>query len=227
MEMLRLEQRSKRVGEPLKENYVRIEIDLTTARDNEALHIAGDYLAVADFDGSPSTTYFKLNHKHSRKIYPNEVEKIQATFGGIYLTNAAEAGKKLVLYVGRAVYIFPSSVGKTKLLESDGTLMTPVQDKRFISHTGGHLKVTLATAATAQVVSATSIKVRWAIIGVEDYNIRWAFGTPVTATKVGQRVTKANYITLENCDLSEIKFVNETAGAGELPVLNIEYITEA
>lgn len=129
--MLRLEQRSKRAGEPLKEEYTRIEIALDAARTDEELHIAGDFISIASFDGTATTTYFKLNHRHSKKIYPAEIEKVHATYGGLYLTNAAEAGKKLVIYVGRAIFIYPSAAGKVKILKADGTNIDPAEDGEY------------------------------------------------------------------------------------------------
>ena len=128
-EMLRAEKRAKKEGEPLKEQYGRIEIDLGIARDDEQMHLSGDLITVGDFNGTSPTTFFKLNNRHSRKLYPGEIEIIKGEFGGIYLTNAAEAGKKLVLYIARAIYIYPSSAGKVKLLKTDGTGINPATDE--------------------------------------------------------------------------------------------------
>ena len=76
-------------------------------------------------------------------------------------------------------------------------------------------------------VIATSKKVKWALIGVEGFNARWTFGnTCARATAIGQKVNAGGYIALEYCDLSEIYFVNAEAGAGELPIFQIEYVEE-
>ena len=131
LEMLRQEQRSKRQGEPLKEQYVRVEIDLSTAREDEEVHISGNLITVASCDGGATTTFFKLNNKHSRKIYPSEASRVAGNFGGVYLTNSAEAGKKLILYIGRDIYIFPSKAGATKLLKADGTTINPGEASEY------------------------------------------------------------------------------------------------
>lgn len=130
-EMLRLEARSKREGEPLKEQYGRIEIDLSAARDDEELFISGNLVTIAACDGAATTTYFKLNNKHSKKIYPSEVARVGGNFGGLYLTNAAESGKKLVLYIGRDIYIFPAKAGANKVLKVDGTPIDPSPEGEY------------------------------------------------------------------------------------------------
>jgi len=224
LELLRAEQQAKRMGEPLKEQYGRLVIDLGTARTDEELHVSGDSIIVATFDGGATTTHFKLNHKHSRELYPGEVEKIYANFGGIYMTNAAEPGKSLVLYIGRALFIFPSSAKKVKILDPDGTNITVAHDERFKSHTGKHIKKTLAVADTAEFVTATETKVRWAIIGVEQYDLRWGFTDVSRSPGVGQIVSAGGYITVEFCDLSKLKFVN--TNVGQTPTLQIEYVEE-
>jgi len=225
-ELLRQEARSKKAGEPVKEQYGRIEIDLDTAHEDEALHISGNQITIAFCDGTASTTYFKLNHKHSRKIYPTEITKVEGNFGGIYLSNAAESGKKLIIYVARDIFIFPARAEANRILKTDGTTIDPVQDKRFKSHTGGHLKVTLATLDTAQVLTATSTKVRWAIISSKDYAFRWGFSSTIKqSTAIGQYISNGGFLSVENCDLSEIYFID---GDGtNKPTLQIEYVKEA
>jgi len=130
-ELLKQEARSKKEGEPIKEQYGRIEIDLGTAREDEELHISGNQITMASCDGAATTTYFKLNHRHSRKLYPSEIEKVLGNFGGIYLSNAAEAGKKLILYVGRDIFIFPSKAGANKILKADGTTIDPAPEGEY------------------------------------------------------------------------------------------------
>jgi hypothetical protein len=107
-ELLRAEAKAKKAGEPVKEQYGRISIDLSTARTDEELHISGNQITIALCDGGATTTYFKLNSKHSRKLYPHEITKVLGNFGGVYLTNAAESGKTLTIYLGRDIFIFPA-----------------------------------------------------------------------------------------------------------------------
>jgi hypothetical protein len=227
-ELLRAEAKAKKAGEPVKEQYGRISIDLSTARTDEELHISGNQITIAQCDGGATTTYFKLNSKHSRKVYPHEITKVLGNFGGVYLSNTAEPGKTLTIYLGRDIFIFPARAQAMRVLKTDGTTINPVRDERYKAHTGGHLKVAVAVADTAKQVIATSTKVKWAIISVEDYDCRWGFSSTVArAAEIGQGVAKNSFIAVEYCDLSDIWFVNKTAGAGELPVFQIEYVEEA
>ena len=224
-EMLRAEQRSKKAGEPLKEQYGRVEIDLSTAREDAALQIAGNEITIAFCDGDATNTYFKLNNKHSRKIYPAEITKVQGNFGGVYMSNAAEAGKKLIVYIARDIFIFPARAEANRILRADGTTINPVRDERYQSHTGGHLKVTLATLDTAKQLTGTSTKVKWAIMSSKDYPFIWGFSSTVKqSTAIGQYVSNGGFVAVEYCDLSEIYFVDGD-GANK-PVLQVEYIEE-
>jgi len=172
-ELLKQEARSKKAGEPVKEQYGRIEIDLDTAREDEELHISGNQITMASCDGAASTTYFKLNHRHSRKLYPSEIEKVLGNFGGIYLSNAAEAGKKLVLYVGRDIFIFPSKAGSNKILKADGTTIDPAPEGEYDTVLGeiktatefsGNVFSKQQTSTNAMVAFSTTMKLRDIII---------------------------------------------------------------
>jgi len=224
-ELLRQEARSKKEGEPRKEQYGRVEIDLDTAREDEALHISGNQITIAFCDGTATTTYFKLNHKHSRKIYPTEITKVEGNFGGVYMSNAAESGKKLILYIARDIFIFPARAEANRILKEDGTTINPAEDKRFSSHTGGHLKTTLATLDTPKRMSSTHLKVKWAVVGSKDYSFRWGFTSAIKeSTAIGQYVGSGGSVAIEYCDLYEAYFVD---GDGvNKPVLQIEYILE-
>lgn len=130
MDILRAKERlGKTSSEGVKERYTRIVISLTDARTDEALHINGDYLAVAKMDGVASTTFFKLNHKNARAIYPSEIEKLYADFSKVFLTNAAEAGKELIIYVGGALSgEIKTATGKTGLKDSSGSDIDPATE---------------------------------------------------------------------------------------------------
>jgi hypothetical protein len=225
-EMLRAEAKAKKAGEPVKEQYGRISIDLSAARTDEELHISGNQITIAQCDGGATTTYFKLNSKHSRKVYPHEITKVLGNFGGVYLSNAAEPGKTLTLYLGRDIFIFPARAQAMRVLKADGTTINPVRDERYEAHTGGHLKSTLTDLDTAQQLSATSIKVKWAIIASKDYAFRWGFSSSIKqSTAIGQHIGSGGSVAIEYCDLSEIYFVD---GDGtNKPVLQVEYVEEA
>lgn len=120
---------AKSSSERVTERYSRIVLDLGTARTDEKIHITGDYLGVAKCNGAGATTFFKLNHTNSRAIYPTEIEKLYATYNKIYLTNAAEPGKELILYIGGALSgEIKVSTGKTGLKDSAGNDINPATE---------------------------------------------------------------------------------------------------
>lgn len=206
--------------------YARIEIDLATASSDGLLELSGDYIGVVSITGN-GTAKVRLDHRHSQQINLREVVEISSPFGKIYFESDG-AGGVLTLYIGGALTARLKPIqSKVSIRTVAGTDVDLVPDKRFKSHTGGHLKVAVAVADTRVQVTATSKKVKWAIISVEEFNARWTFGnTCARATAIGQKVNAGGYITIEYCDLSEIYFVNAEAGAGELPVFQIEYVGE-
>ena len=206
--------------------YARIEVDLSTGQSDGLLDLSGDYIGVVSITGD-GTCKVRLDHRHAQQINLREVQEISSPFGKIYFeTNGA--GGMLTLYIGGALTARLKPIqSKVSIRTVAGTDVDLVPDTRFTSHTGAHLKVAVAVADTRVRVIATSKKVKWAIISVEDFNARWTFGnTCARATAIGQKVNAGGYIVLEYCDLSEIYFVNADAGAGELPVLQIEYVEE-
>ena len=247
LELLNAERKAKAAGEPLKEQYTRIELELDTAREDEALHISGDSIAIAYFDGTATTTYFKVNHKHSRRVYPGEIEKLEAEIGGIYLTNAAEVGKKLVIYVGRYIKFVTSSSGKVKVLDPIGTNIYPATtadvnavetavdevEKHFIAKTFGYaarkVQVTIDVADPVSGVIATpvSLKVAWAIIHVDAADA--LFGTSAVLklanAAAGVLVKEGGDLTVEHMDLKDLWFVNEDGVVK--PYIAVLYAEEA
>ena len=237
-EMLGIEAKIKAAEkEAPDERYARIDFDLGAAENvgkNIEKVIDGDFMQKIKYDGSATGCYFKFDGKRANKIYAAEF-KLRHTpfipFKKLYLTNpVAQDGKHFIIFVGGAFNgLIESSTGtKVGVTDVDGVDITPANDKRYIAHAGGHLRTALATADTAKKLSAASLKVKWAIIHVESYDCRWGFSSTVHRTGlIGIPVTKGGYITVEYCDLTEIYFINKTAGAGELPVINVEYVKEA
>ena len=231
----------KRVEQAKKESpderYARVEIDLGAVENvgkNVKIQISGDYLAKIKYNGSATGCYFKFGNKRSSIIYASEFRKRHTPFiefNCIYLTNeTAQPGKVFTLFVGGAFAgeIEPSTGIKTGLTDSDGVDINPVVDKRYIAHSGSHLRAELAVADTAEKLIASSLNVKWAIISVEGFSCRWAFTSTVHRTgEIGIPVTTGSSIVVEYCDLSEIYFINNVAGAGQLPILNVEYAKEA
>ena len=174
IDMLRGEARlQKTEQERVTERYSRIVIDLGTERTDEEIHITGDYLAVAKMNATASTTFFKLNHRNSRQIYPSEIEKLYATYKKIYLTNAAEAGKELILYVGGALSgEIKVQTGKVSLKNASGTDINPATEE------------TLSTIATNQFDAS-----------VDTMMLRFngtPYSTPITSTNAVQRFNGTN-----------------------------------
>ena len=238
LEILGIEQKIKQAKkESPDERYARVTIPLDNPEyigKDIWIPIDGDYLAKIKYNGSAEGCYFKFGTKRSSKIYASEFRKRHTpfiTFPGIWLTNpVSQAGKEFIVFVGGAFAgeIEPSTGIKTGLTSSDGVDINPAQDKRQTSHSGGHLRVALAVADTAKRLSAASLKVKWAIISVESFDCRWGFSSTVHRTGlIGIPVSKGATIVVEYCDLYEIYFNNKTAGAGELPVMNVEYVEEA
>lgn len=227
MNWMRGQERIAKTGdERVTERYSRIVIDLGTAREDKEIHISGDYLAVAKMNGTASTTKFRLNHRNSREIYPTEIESLYATYKKIYLTNAAEAGKELILYVGGALAgEIKVTAGKVGLKNTAGSDIDPVRDDHFIAHTGAHSVNALAVADTAEHMMAASTKVKWAII-YTDLAIRWGFVSTVHRTgPIGALLTANGNLALEYCDLYDVWFNNNVPA--EQPKLQIEYVEEA
>lgn len=212
--------------------YARIEIPLGVAKTNELIDIYGDYIGVVSITGDGACK-IRLDHRHAPQIDLREIQEISSPFGKIYFETDG-AGGTLTLYVGGALTARLKPIqSKVSLRNVAGADITPSltgeikteMDKRFTSHTGGHVKKTLGAADTAERLVAASVKVKWAIIS-PDKDIRWGFSSTVErAGAIGQKVGADSYISVEYCDLYDIYFVNNVAV--ETPVLQIEYVEEA
>jgi len=110
-------------GIKLKEapNYALLTIDLGTARDNLLLEIQGSSMMVIKCEGTLKIRLDDFDNPEidlSKLIILN-VEPIQ--FERLYLTNTAQAGKEVVLLIGRKgqFRVSPSRVGEVLLREQD------------------------------------------------------------------------------------------------------------
>ena len=238
LDMLSIESRVRQAKkESPQERYARIVIDLGAAEYiGKDIHIPimGDYLAKIKYTGSATGTYFKFGNKRSSIIYAAEFRKRHTPFiefDGIWLTNpTAQTGKEFILFVGGAFAgeIEPSTGIKTGLTDIDGVDISPVQDKRFVSHTFGSLKPnTLDVANASDPLMDTSTKVRWAIIHLLS---KVALIGTSTVTRAGgaddgQKYAEGVYITVEHVDLNDIYVINYTVD--EQCIWTINYILEA
>ena len=220
--------------EGVKERYTRIVIELDVARVNEELAITGDMIAVASCTGDGSTTFFKLNHRHARPIHPTEVLEVGAPngFNRIYMSNAAESGKSVVLYVSGAMFL-KTAAGKVGIKNTSGTDIDPATiqsieslEERFESHTYKHKEETTQGAAgTAERLMAASTPVRWAIIHFQTVAVVGDADTTVNAgAHPGQRYGADSYLAIEFCDLYDIWIMDQ---AGVAVKYTINYVEEA
>lgn len=85
------------------EDYGRLEIDLSSARNDEEINIQGDYIGKISYDGSKTGCYFKFDHRHAAKIYAKEFKTAKRRYARIFLTNIAQNNKKLVLQISETV----------------------------------------------------------------------------------------------------------------------------
>jgi hypothetical protein len=209
--------------EGVKGRYTRITLDLSTAQTNQLLDIEGDYIGVVSIT-SIGTCNIRLDHRHSQNINLREVAEINSPFGKMYFTSDG-AGGSCVIYVGGALTARLKPIqGKVSVRNIAGSDVDLLQDKRFISHTGGHLANTIV-ADTAERLSPTSLKVRWAVMNA-DLAIRWGFTSTVHRTgTIGVLLAAGATLTVEFCDLYDIYIVNNVTA--ETPKVECEYVTEA
>lgn len=80
--------------------YEIVEFKLDGARTDEEKLIDGDHLLAAT-DGDLTNITIKLNHKGNSAIPLAEFNPVASQFYRIFLTNTAQAGKTLKLFVGR------------------------------------------------------------------------------------------------------------------------------
>ena len=238
LEMLSLEHRIEQAKkESPDERYARVEIDLGAAENvgkNIKIQISGDYLAKIKYNGSAEGCWFKFGNKRSSRIYAAEFRKRHTPFiefPCIYLTNeTAQTGKVFTLFVGGAFAgeIEPSTGIKTGIIDSNGVDVDLVEEKRFKAHTFGSLKpTTLAVANTAQPLTASSTKVRWAIIHTLSKIALIGSSTVTRGGGVddGQKYGEDVYIAVEYVDLNDMYIINYTGG--EQCIWSINYILEA
>jgi len=204
-----------------KGRYARIEVDLGTASTNGLLEISGDYLGVASVTGT-GTCKVRLDHRHAQQIDLREVEEVLSPFGKVYFTTDGGGGK-LVLYIGGALTARLKPIqSKVSIRNIAGTDVDLVPDKRFEAHTPEVLIIKVGADFAADVISATSLKVKWALI----YNDLLCYlGVADVSPTNGLPVTAGSYTALEYVDLNKLYVVGDAASTR--PQLNILYVEEA
>ena len=104
--ILAQERTGKAEEEREQERYARIVIPLDKTEfvgTDIELHLKGDYIGRIKYDGSPTGCYFRLNNRHSGRIYAGEFRRTYIEYDRVYLTNpSSQTGKELILTVGEA-----------------------------------------------------------------------------------------------------------------------------
>lgn len=94
------DQRLKEQAERGYKNYLVIDIDLSTARENEEKSIPGDLIYVNSVSSKSASATVKLNRDTNEPIDIKYRTKIKTVFKSFYITNTAQAGESMQLHVG-------------------------------------------------------------------------------------------------------------------------------
>ena len=176
-----------------EQDYQRVSIDLTTARTKEKIYLSGIKIEVGSYDGSIDGCCFSLNSPHAGVIYPSEIQSITSPYKWLYLTNTAQSGKTLVLYVSFNIDAVEGIRGAIQ------------QDSRFTAHT---FKASTKTSADAAApLTASSDKYRNVVVTIDDYD---AYIGDATSQPV--YLTKGTPVTLDFVDLAEVYIKNAVSG---------------
>ena len=231
-EMLGIEAKVKAAEkESLDERYARIDFDLGAAENvgkNIEKTIDGDFMQKIKYDGSATGCYFKFDGKRANKIYAAEFRMRHTPFipfKKLYLSNpVAQPGKHFVIFVGGAFNgLIESSTGtKVGVTDVDGVDITPVQDKRFETHTPEVLIIKVGADFAADVISASALKIRWALM----YNDLLCYiGVADVSPTNGLPIAAESYTVVDYVDLNKLYVVGDASSTR--PQLNILYVEEA
>jgi len=112
-------------------NYELLEIDLSTAREDEEIKYAGDFL-LAKTDGELSGIEVRFNEKNHPKFKLSDWNPIITPFYRFFLTNTAQSGKKLKLFVGKdasaVAGVSQVNLGNVGLLNTAGEQINPAKE---------------------------------------------------------------------------------------------------
>jgi hypothetical protein len=200
--------------------YARIEIDLGVASSDGLLELSGDYIGVVSITGD-GTAKIRLDHRHAQQINLREVQEISSPFGKMYL-ECDGAGGLLTLYIGGALTARLKPIqSKVSIRTVAGTDVDLVEDKRFLAHSPEVLIIKVGADFAADVISAASLKVKWAII----YNdLQCYYGVADVSPTNGLPLSAESYTTVEYIDLNKLYVVGD--GVSTRPQLNIIYVEE-
>ena len=201
--------------------YARIELSLDVAKTDELVDIFGDYIGVVSITGD-GTCKVRLDHRHAQQIDLREIQEISSPFGKVYFETDG-AGGMLSLYIGGALTARLKPIqSKVSIRSVAGTDVDVVLDKRFTAHEPEVLIIKVGADFAADVISAATLKVKWAIM----YNdLICYYGVADVSGINGLPVSAGSYTTVEHVDLNKLYVIGD--GASTRPQLNILYVEEA
>jgi hypothetical protein len=131
-------------------------VDLSTARTDEPLQVAGDTITVQSIDGE---LYAKINDTNEPAIALHTIRYVDfrpSSFRRIYLTNTAQAGKSAILRIGKeaSFLINPTRSGVVGVLDASEARINPATKEQLPSTltASGNLKVSLQETTIKQPV---------------------------------------------------------------------------
>lgn len=104
-------------------HYQKLTFDLAIARTNERFWCVGDFIGVETITGSCTV---RLNEVSRDAINLQKARKIYTPFYRFYMTNSAQAGKTLTLYIGGEASFEIDIAGKVGLIDSAGSDIDPL-----------------------------------------------------------------------------------------------------
>ena len=203
-----------------EQDYTRVNIDLSTARNNQKISVRGLKIDVCKFTGGNQTTTMRLNNPNAQELYPEELRNIIIPFTDIYITNTAQQDKALTLLISNSPY--GANSARSVALSADGLdLATDANldtlNTRFTSHTLSSGTKTSGDAASA--VSATADKYRNVVIQCSTYDVYIGDSSSQPIL-----IEVGDSIGFDFCDLSELYVKNATGGQNG--VLNFIGVSE-
>jgi len=108
--------------------YEPLMYDLSDARTDEEIRVAGDQLVVESLDGVAS---LKFNRKSNESLSLNRLRSFNTPFEQFFLTNTAQAGLTLRLAIGRDAAFLVKALEATKLADSSGSDIDPALKAQF------------------------------------------------------------------------------------------------